>query len=296
MAPTKLTKREDEIRRLVVDGLTNDAIAAELGISARTVEAHLRMLFRKMGASRREQLADAPAADAGLAPQIRRDPADDELKRQLDRRESQLEAYDGAIRRLIDRQFPLYDERMEITLVVGSRPSEDMVVERHWTKPNPYVVYRVMRPIYPHDLPPDDMVSLLGMSCEVTGADANASVDVLPDLDGRPLAVVLFRPGLSGPTEWQLRYRAPGLWDPLRATGEDALTWAAGTLDGRHAEGLQRFVLRVEFPPGASDVELVEGRGVGHVEDGDGEPPTLVFIDESRTGGLYSWGLRMSVG
>jgi DNA-binding NarL/FixJ family response regulator len=45
-----LTERERAVFRLVVDGLSNAAIARRLGIGQRTVEAHRLHMMRKMGA------------------------------------------------------------------------------------------------------------------------------------------------------------------------------------------------------------------------------------------------------
>lgn len=45
-----LTEREREVMRLVVDGMTNKAAAAELGISEKTVEVHRARVMRKTGA------------------------------------------------------------------------------------------------------------------------------------------------------------------------------------------------------------------------------------------------------
>lgn len=51
-----LTSREREVVRLVALGLSNKAIALELGISPRTVEGHLNHVFDKVGASSRSAL------------------------------------------------------------------------------------------------------------------------------------------------------------------------------------------------------------------------------------------------
>jgi ATP/maltotriose-dependent transcriptional regulator MalT len=54
-----LTERELQVARLVADGQTNAQIAAELFLSQKTVETHLRNIFNKMGATTRVVLARA---------------------------------------------------------------------------------------------------------------------------------------------------------------------------------------------------------------------------------------------
>jgi len=53
----KLSERETEVAHRVADGLTNRQIARLLGISEKTVETHLRNIFRKTGLASRAQLA-----------------------------------------------------------------------------------------------------------------------------------------------------------------------------------------------------------------------------------------------
>ena len=54
-----LTARELQLARLVVDRKTNPQIAAELFLSQKTVETHLRNIFRKVGVANRIELARA---------------------------------------------------------------------------------------------------------------------------------------------------------------------------------------------------------------------------------------------
>jgi DNA-binding NarL/FixJ family response regulator len=54
-----LTARELEVARLIVDRKTNPEIAAALFLSAKTVETHIRNMFRKVGVTSRVELARA---------------------------------------------------------------------------------------------------------------------------------------------------------------------------------------------------------------------------------------------
>jgi DNA-binding NarL/FixJ family response regulator len=55
---TSLTKAQQNVAVLLVDGLDNDQLAAELGISLNTVKTHLSAILRKYGMVHRAQVAD----------------------------------------------------------------------------------------------------------------------------------------------------------------------------------------------------------------------------------------------
>ena len=65
--PDRLTERETAVLRLVVAGLRNKEIAAQLGISENTVKFHLRNILEKLHAESRTEVA-ARAVREGLVP------------------------------------------------------------------------------------------------------------------------------------------------------------------------------------------------------------------------------------
>jgi DNA-binding CsgD family transcriptional regulator len=300
---TRFTEREDDVLRHVIAGLSNDEIAARLAISRRTVEAHMRTLFRKTGVTRRTQLAalyqesdmvvveqsvpERAGAINGLAPtlsQHRHDLADCER---------QLRAYGTAVRGLVDRQFPLFDERVEITAMIGEEDEQDIVIERRWTRPRPYLVYRVLGPIVPWTDGPFE-VDELALACNVDGQDTHVNVHPVRDVDGRPLVMVLFQPGLQTETEWVLRYHSPKLWNPLRTSGQDTLTWATATLDQRHPPMINELILKVVFPASWTHEGLTEQTNVGviHADRLPTGQTQITWRHEAPSAAEYHWVLQ----
>jgi DNA-binding NarL/FixJ family response regulator len=63
--PSLLSKREEEVLRLVAEGLTNEEIARRLIISKTTVKTHVASVLNKLGVESRTQ-AVAVAAHQGI--------------------------------------------------------------------------------------------------------------------------------------------------------------------------------------------------------------------------------------
>lgn len=57
--PEAITPRQRQVIRLIAEGLSNEELGLELGISPRTAKAHCDVLRQKLGVSRRRQI---PAA------------------------------------------------------------------------------------------------------------------------------------------------------------------------------------------------------------------------------------------
>ena len=285
---TPLTGREEEIRALVAEGLGTDEIATKLAISKRTVEAHLRNLFQKLGVTRRDQLSDAPMRREAI-PRLAAIRAAPDLKAENERLSRQVRSYDAAMRQLIERHFPLFDESVEITVTVGASAGEDLVVERHRTTPKPYLPCRVARPITPRTATRYDD---LGLTCEVVGQDVGVAMQPVEEPDDRLLVLVFFQPGLRESTEWVLHYRTPGLFDELRATGVQALRWSTNTLDNPSTPGIGEVTFYFDFLGVEYGANVGQDRLTGDLKE-DRLPGGMRYTWHNFVPGRHGWTLRM---
>jgi DNA-binding CsgD family transcriptional regulator len=275
---TQLTVREDEVGRLAAEGLSNDEIASSLGVARRTVETHLRAVFRKTGVRRRSQLTmwykqdtkivNGPSEVIPTSITKATDVPPAWRRRSPAEYEQELRRYANAVHELIDRQLPLFEERVEITLTIGEQDGQDIVNERRWTSPRPYLIYRILGPIVTEPNSPPFELDDLEPACQVKGQDIQVHIHSVRDVDGRPLLMILFQPGLHADTEWVLSYRSPNLWNPLRSVGQDKLSWSTGTFDQRHPATTSELTFKVVFPTSWTGEQLTEqsNRGEVHTE------------------------------
>jgi DNA-binding CsgD family transcriptional regulator len=54
--PSSITDRQREVIELIAQGLSNDELSQQLGISPRTAKAHCDVLRQKLGVPRRRQI------------------------------------------------------------------------------------------------------------------------------------------------------------------------------------------------------------------------------------------------
>jgi hypothetical protein len=199
------------------------------------------------------------------------------------------------LERVATRQTPLFDDRIELTVVVGDDDDADIVDQRIWTNPTPQVAHRVMRPI----VPDDGRVHGLGeldLECSVVdGAETTVSAFPLLAELKRLLVLIDFDPIVDEEIEWRVRYRPRGLWRPLRETGRDCLWW--DDQKPRNAYGhspLRDFKIIFVFP-GSWTPRVVEPWQYGKTEprrrraDGRWE---IEWHDSSPEGRRYKWDLH----
>lgn len=84
--------------------------------------------------------------------------------------------------------------------------------------------------------------------------------------DRQVRVLALFRPPIDRACHWVVEYRPRGIWDPLRETGGDTLTWNIrrhpGTGETTRTDVVINFV-----PPAGVAIAVTERGGRGSVSD-----------------------------
>jgi hypothetical protein len=208
-----------------------------------------------------------------------------------------IHRYRSAVERIVDRQYPLFEEEVELTIVVGDRSGEDTIVERHRTTPKPYLVYRTLRPITAANGRVRPCFEDLELTCEVDGDDTTVTVLPVSETADGVLVLILFQPGLKRTTEWSIRYKAPRLWDPLREDGSDRLAWSPSNRDGRERTiAVTDLTVHFVFPSGARTVQVreCEELGTGPVRGSATGDRRITWRDPAPAAQRYEWELWCS--
>lgn len=184
----------------------------------------------------------------------------------LSERQSNLET----ITRIAERQTLQYQEELQITVVIGLTDAEDRIIERHITRPTPFLIFRSFRPVLPAHAPPPSFEDL---DMTIWVADQNTTrvtaIPIATATSGMRI-VALFDPPATDELTWVVSYCPKGLWAPLRKGGLDFFAWDARSPLGRSDESTYtRLVIKFQFPgQGPCSVQERSGRGqISHERD-----------------------------
>jgi hypothetical protein len=217
-------------------------------------------------------------------------------RRQLATLQVGHQSYVEAIQHVVDNSSSVFRERLVITVVVGTDDDADRISERHETAPTGRMTQRTFRPILANDAGPH-LTSVEEISLRTSLRESSCQVAALPLYrDGVLRVWLIFKPGVSTPTTWQVDYRAKGLWAPLRANGIDTLVWTdRPPVDNGGTSVLSDLVVRFVFPRDVVAPTVSEKFGFGSIGTPtriDGSDDWLIeFRDPSPAGRRYVWDL-----
>jgi hypothetical protein len=219
------------------------------------------------------------------------------LVAQLAEKTAEVDRYRAALRRVANPpQLSLLEEELQIVVTIGAGRSEDHILQRHKTTAQPSLLYRMIRPITPFGSRPTSYLDL-ELQARSMSEDVHLSILPLSENTAGVWLLILLQPQLTGEMEWEIEYRAPGLWDPLRDPhqGVDSLGWIPRLgRDLTYADRLTRFEVQFLFPRNAGGVTVREtGRGRGS-QTTDVLPTgqkRVVWVDNAPSVERYEWEL-----
>lgn len=151
-----------------------------------------------------------------------------------------------------------YTDDVELTYLIGTGADGDRVVEHRRTRPDdgtslPFLQGRLTTPTQLGA----EAVALADTEIVARSDDDRTTVRTiaLTEQPGLLRCMFVFVPSIAGgPTDWFARYRMPGLWDTLRGTGHDRLTWTPTQRVADPARStVARLTVNFDFPPEAGD-------------------------------------------
>jgi hypothetical protein len=157
-----------------------------------------------------------------------------------------------------------YTDDLELTYLVGVDASGDRVIEHRRTTPDPGAALPCLesRLTTPTQLDAE-AATLADVEMVTRSEDDRIAIRqiALTEMPNLLRCLFVFRPSITEPTSWYARYRMRGMWDVLRNTGHDTLTWTpAPRVGDPDRSTLSRLVVNFDFPPEAGDDVFVRDR------------------------------------
>ncbi|MEV0902524.1 hypothetical protein [Actinoplanes sp. NPDC049802] len=196
---------------------------------------------------------------------------------------------------VLDSADSPFSEKIDLTVRVGDSGSGDKVRHEAVTSPRKPLRYRAFYPVVPDARNPPGFESM-----EFSGAvlsPRSAGIEILPIRKDRWIRVVaLFRPAVEKPCHWVVEYRSPGLWDPLRESGWDTLTWRMRHDPGADDESVAELTINFVAPAG-SCISVSERGKRGSIESFSGSMGSqysIWRIPEARPGDVFVFDLQLA--
>jgi hypothetical protein len=265
------------------DGVGRWLLAALVGASVLLFLGQLGVAWVRLRARARAQLAETrhqqevSAAREEVARATQRAAT---AAAELARLESLRGRYADALSALHDMWlgYPApYTDEIELTYLIGTDATGDRVVEHRRTTPAPGAALpfsqgRLTTRTELHA----EAVTLPDTEIVARSTDDKITVQpiALTEKPGLLRCMFVFVPSIVAPTDWFVRYRMPGLWDTLRGTGHDRLTWTPTPRVADPATStVGRLTVNFDFPPEAGDdvfVRDADNRELKRVSGPDG--------------------------
>ena len=191
-----------------------------------------------------------------------------------------------------------YTDDIELTYLIGTTAEGDRVVEHRHTCPDPGAALPFMqgRLTTPTQLDAE-AVALADTEIVARSEDDKIAVRTiaLTEKPGLLRCMFVFVPSIAGgPADWFARYRMPGLWDTLRTTGHDRLTWTpTQRVADPTGSTVSRLTVNFDFPPEAGDdvfVRDADNRELKRLSGPDGSLRYQWSCADPRPE-LYTWEL-----
>jgi hypothetical protein len=190
-----------------------------------------------------------------------------------------------------------YTDDVELTYLIGTSADGDRVIEHRHTTPGrgaslPFLQGRLTTPTQLDA----ETITLAEIDLVTRSEDDRTAIRqiALTEKPGLLRCMFVFTPSIAAPTGWYARYRMHGMWDTLRGTGHDRLTWTPSPRVADPTRStLSRLTVNFDFPPEAGDDVFVRDRDNHELKRLTGPDGSLRYrwsCDEPLPE-LYTWEL-----